>query len=123
MFGFVKQIFVSAMFFGCNALNGVPLKCAPINNQGCRITPEKINIESNEPTFYPYSIEINKCSGSCNNINDPYSKLCFPDVVKNINAKVFNLMSKTDETRHIKWHETCKCKCRLQSQNLRKSGK
>ena len=22
-------------------------------------------------------------------------------------------MSKTNETRHIKWHETCKCKCRL----------
>ena len=22
-------------------------------------------------------------------------------------------MSKTNETRHIKWHETIKCKCRL----------
>ena len=22
-------------------------------------------------------------------------------------------MSKTNETRHIKWHETCKCKCWL----------
>ena len=22
-------------------------------------------------------------------------------------------MSRTNETRHIKWHETCKCKCRL----------
>ena len=27
--------------------------------------------------------------------------------------KVFNLMSRTSETRHIEWHETCKCKCRL----------
>ena len=33
--------------------------------------------------------------------------------MKNINVKVFNLVSKTNETRHIKWHETCKCKCRL----------
>ena len=39
--------------------------------------------------------------------------MCVPDVIKNINVKVFNLMSRTNETRHIKWHETCKCKCRL----------
>ena len=29
------------------------------------------------------------------------------------NVKVFNLMPRTNETRHIEWHETCKCKCRL----------
>ena len=39
--------------------------------------------------------------------------MCVPDVAKNLNVKVFNLMSRTNETRHIKWHETCKCKCRL----------
>ena len=35
------------------------------------------------------------------------------DVVKNMNIKVFNLILRTNETRYIKWHETCKCKCRL----------
>ena len=50
---------------------------------------------------------------ACNNINDPYAKICVPDVVKNVNVKAFNLMSRTNETRHIKWHETCKCNCRL----------
>ena len=45
--------------------------------------------------------------------NDPYAKLCVPDVLKNLNIKVFNLMSRTNETRHIEWHETCKCKCRI----------
>ena len=41
--------------------------------------------------------------------------LCFiyPDFVKNLNGKVFNLMSRSNETRHIEWHETCKYKCRL----------
>ena len=33
--------------------------------------------------------------------------------VKNWNVKVFNLMSRTNVTRHVKWHETCKSKCRL----------
>ena len=59
------------------------------------------NINSNEPTFYPSSVKVSKCSGSCNNINDPYSKVCAPDVVKNINAIVCNLMSRTNKTRHI----------------------
>ena len=39
--------------------------------------------------------------------------MCVPDVVKKLNVKVFNLMSRTNETRHIEWHKMCKCKCRL----------
>ena len=84
-----------------------------MNNQECKIRPEIININSNEPSFYPYSVNINKFSGICNNINDPYVKLCVRDIIKNINIKLFNLMSRTNETRYIEWHETCKCKCRL----------
>ena len=57
--------------------------------------------------FLPFSIQTSKCSGSCNNVNDPYAKMCAPSVVKNLNVKVFNLMSRTSESRHIKWHETC----------------
>ena len=48
-----------------------------------------------------------------NNINDPYAKICVPDAVKDLNVKVFNPMSRTNETRDIKWHESCKCECRL----------
>ena len=45
-----------------------------------------ININSNEPLFFPYNVKIRKFSGSCNNINDPYAKLCVRDVVRNINV-------------------------------------
>ena len=34
-------------------------------------------------------------------------------ILKILNVKVFNLMSRTNETRSIKWHEPCKCICRL----------
>ena len=84
-------------FFSCNAL-----KCVPLNNQEYKGRPEIININSNEPSFYPYSVKRSKCSGSCNNINDPYAKLCVPDVSKNINVKVFNLILRTNEARYIK---------------------
>ena len=63
--------------------------------------------------FYPFSVKVNKCSGYYNNINDPYTRICVPDTVKNLNVKVFNLMELTNKTRSIKWHETCKCICTL----------
>ena len=52
--------------------------------------------------FYPYTIKINRCKGSRDTINDPYAKICVPEQIKNTNVKVFNLMSRTNETRHIK---------------------
>ena len=54
--------------------------------------------------FFPFSIETSKCSGSCNNINYSYANICVPDVVKNLNVKVFNLMPRTNETRFIERH-------------------
>ena len=89
------------------------LKCVLMSNQESKIKPEVIHINSNEPLFYPYSILVDKCSGSCNNINDLYAKSCVPDVVKSLNFKVFNLMSRTNEKSHIGRYETCICKCRL----------
>ena len=63
--------------------------------------------------FFPFSIETSKCSGSCNNINHPHANICVPDVVKKLNIKLFNLMSRTNETRYIEWYETCKCECKF----------
>ena len=105
MFRCIKQIFVSTiMFFGYNLSNINSLKCVSINNEECKVRSEIVNINSNEPIFYPFGIRTSKCSGSCNNINDPYAKLCVPDVIKNLNVKGFNLISRTNETRHIEWN-------------------
>ena len=84
-----------------------------MKNRECKVRPEIISINNNDPMFYPFSVKINKCSGNCNNINDPYTRICVPDVIKDLNVKVFNLMSRNNEARQIKWHESCKCICRL----------
>ena len=89
------------------------LKFMSMINQKCMSRPKFINLNSDEPVFYPLSISINKCSGSCNSINDPYAKLCVPNITKSINIKVFNTMSRINEAKQILWHETCKCVCRL----------
>ena len=103
-------------FFSFNPLSTNSLECVSMNTQIFKIRSEIITVNTNEPVFYPYSIPINKCKGSCNTINDPYNKLCAPDFIKNINVKVFNLISRTNETRHIEWYKTCKSKCRLNKQ-------
>ena len=84
-----------------------------MNNQECKIRSEVINLNTDEALVFPYSIKINRCKGSCNTINDPYAKICVSDQIKNTNVKVFNLMSRTNETRRIKQHKTCKCRCRI----------
>ena len=92
MFGFIKKYFLTAMtIFNYNASNVNSLECVSMNNQKCKIRSEIINVNTNDPMFYPYSITINKCKSSCNTINDPYVKLCVPDTIKNINVKVFNV--------------------------------
>ena len=84
-----------------------------MKNREGKVRPEIININSNNPIFYLFSVKINRCSGNCNNINDPYARICISGTVKNLNVKIFNLMSLTNKTRSIKWHGTCKCICRL----------
>ena len=75
-----------------------------MTNQECKVRSETFNINSEEPVFYPFRIKASKCSRSCTDINDPYAKMCVPNVVKHLN--VFNIMSRTNETRLIEWHET-----------------
>ena len=54
-----------------------------MNNQECKVRPQTVNPNTNEPAFFIFSNKTSKCSGSCDNINNPYAKLCVPDVVKN----------------------------------------
>ena len=57
-----------------NPLNPIPtsLKCVSMTNQECKVRLHIINVNSDELVFYPFSIKTSKCSGSCNDINDPF---------------------------------------------------
>ena len=98
----LKKVFLVAMaFFNFNPLNVNSLECVSMSNQKCKIRPEIINVNNNEPVFYPFSIKVTECSRSCNNINNPLARSCFPDVVKNMNLKVFNLILWSNQTKEI----------------------
>ena len=54
---------------------------------------------------------VNKCGGSYIIINDPYTPVCLPNKVKNMDAKVFNLITGVNEKRFLVQHESYKYKC------------
>ena len=77
MFRDFKNVFYTGSLFLSSLVSTASLSCTSMNNQACKVIPEIVNVNSNEPAFYPFSIKANKYSGSCNNINDPYTKPVF----------------------------------------------
>ena len=107
IFRFVKKIFFIGLtilsdFTNSNSL----LSCFSMNNQESKTRPQVINVNGDEPVFFPFSTETS-------NIDYPYAKICVPDILKNLTIKVFNLMSRINERRFIECHETCKCECKF----------
>ena len=87
--GLLKKCFFAELkiLSSVNLLTVTPLRCISMNNQECKVRPEIVNVNSDEPVFYPFSIITSKWSGSCNNTSDPYAKSCVPDVAKILNVK------------------------------------
>ena len=92
-------------------------ECVSVVNQKCMPRPKILDVNEGvgEALFYPYNIQVNKCSGSCNTLDNSIEKLCVPNVIKGLNMKVYNFLTMLNETRNVLWHESCKCVCKLNS--------
>ena len=79
------------------------LECVSVVNQKCMSTPKILDVNEGvgEALFYPYNVQVNKCSGSCNTLDNPIAKLCVPNVIKGINMQVYNSLAMLKETRNI----------------------
>ena len=93
------------------------LECVSFVNQKCMARPKipDVNEGIGEALFYLYNVLVNKCSGSCNTLDNPMSKICVPKIVKNVNMQVYDFLMRLNETRNVLWHESCKCVCKLNS--------
>ena len=93
------------------------LECLSVINQKCMPRPKILDVNEGvgEALFYPYNVLVNKCSGSCNMLDDPIAKMCIPNIIKNVNIKVYNFLMRLNESRNVLWQESCKCVCRLNS--------
>ena len=87
----LKKVFFVGLTILSSFTNAILLNCISMKSQECKTRPQVVNVNSNNPMFYPFSIKTSKCSGNCNNINNPYAKISVADAIKDLNVKVFNL--------------------------------
>ena len=81
-------------------------KCVSLNNLPHEAITILVNINSNDPLPYKFTVTVNRCSGSCNAIDDLCAQVCIPDKVKNMNIKLVRV----DKIRFLVQHELCECK-------------
>ena len=93
------------------------LECVSVINQKCMPRPKILDVNegAGEALFYPYNVLVNKCSGSCNTLDNSMAKMFVPNVIKKVNMQVYKFLMRLNETRNILWHESCKCVCQLDS--------
>ena len=84
--------------------------CLVLKDQECAV--RKAIIDNGYMTF-PYKIKVDKCIGSCDDVENPYFEVCLPDVVKNISVKTLDLISSKNVLKNISFHQGGKCGCLL----------
>ena len=113
MLGFIKRCFFKGLVFLSTLTSVNMLRCISMNNQECKVRPQIVNVNGDDPVYFRLSIKTSKCSGVVTILITHAQNCVFLMLQKNLNVKVFNLMSGTSKTKHIEWHETCKCECRF----------
>ena len=93
MFRLIKKVLILVLISTVNSL-----KCISLKNQECKV--REVVVESEHITF-PYDIKVNRCSGSCNNITNPYAKVCIPDIIKNVTVKMFDSITLTNKAKQV----------------------
>ena len=68
---FVKNVFFTGLSILSSFTSVNSLSCISMSNQPCKARPEIVHVNINNPIFYPFSVKTSKCSGKCDNINDP----------------------------------------------------
>ena len=118
MFRLVKKVIILII-----SLPLISRYCLLLKNQECKV--KKVLVGNDYMTF-PYKVKVDKSIGSCNDIDNPYFKICLPDSVKNISVKSFDLISQKTVFKNISFHKSCKCGCLLDEKvcnNLQKWNK
>ena len=78
--------------------------------------PTLINLHLNEYSqefhYYPFTVKLDRCVGSCNTQNGLSNKVCIPSKVENLNLSIFMIRG-INKSKILTKHISCKCKCRF----------
>ena len=96
-------------------------KCVSLSNQKCIIQPTLINLHPNKYSqefhYYPFSVKLDRCVGSCDTLNGFSNKVCIPNKKEHLNLSVFNMTTEINELKTLTKHISCECKCRFDGKN------
>ena len=90
-----------------------------LNNRQCMIHSTLTNLHSNEYRpelpYYPWSVNVDRCMGSCNTLNDLCNTLCVPSKTEDLNRTDFNIITGVNESNtYIEAkHISSKCDCKF----------
>ena len=115
MFGLIKKIFIGLLTGLVNGSNNT--KYFSLRNQQCMIQPTLINSHPNEYSkefhYYPFLVNLDRCVGSCNTLNDLSNKVCIPNKTENLSLTVFNMITGINESNTLTKDISCECKCKF----------
>ena len=115
MFGTIKKMVIILLSRIVNA--SIHAKYVSLIKQKCETQPTLINLHPNEYSHefhcYPFSVKLDRCFGSCNTLNDLFSKVWIPNKTEDLNLSVFNMITGINESKTLIKHLSCECKCRF----------
>ena len=115
MFPLIKKIFIGLLTGLVNGTNHT--KSVALSNRRCMTQPTLINLYPNEYSqefhYYPFSVKLDKCVGSCITINDLSNKVYFPNKTEDLNLSVFNMITGIIGSKILKKQISCECKCKF----------
>ena len=115
MFGLIKKIFVGLLTDLVNGSNHA--QCVSLCNQKCMIQLTLTNLHPNEYSeefhYYPFSVKLDRCIGSCNALNDLSNKVFVPNKTEDLNLSVSNMTAGINESKTLTKDISCECKCKF----------
>ena len=94
-------------------------KFTSLSNQKCLIQPTFTNLHPNEYiqewSYYQFQVNVDRCGGSCNTLDNLSSRVCVSNKTKDLNLHAFNLITGINQSRTLTKHMWFKFKCRCDS--------
>ena len=69
---------------------------------------------SQELRYYMFAVNLDRCGGSYNTLDNLYSMVCVPNETEELNI-FLNLIIGINESRTLKKHISCKCECKFEN--------
>ena len=107
----IEQVFITLLSFR----RSLATKCVLLNNEPCMTRPTLIDLNSVEVNYYSFISILGKYNGICISVDDLSVKICVPTETKDVNVKVFNMITKINEDKRLAKHILCDCKCKFGS--------